>query len=375
MNPDEPAPKSELEIQSDRLAQLEAEQAKAAPAPVTQEANQDDTTPPGDRAPEAGKEGSTPDSKTKTGTPSEAEKQEIADLEAAKSEAAKEGKEIKLDDKGKPTRDAAGKFVKVDKAAAPAEKVTYGKDRERRDNSWKALNAEKAAFEAEKTKHAAEVKTATEKLAADTRAFQQQQHAATPTPEKYEQWAANEANKAVALDKQAKQAEADGEFDKADKLRQAAATARGFEQVAKAKADDLRKNPPPTVAQQQQKFVDDQKQWVSKAAIDFPEFAKKDSPVQKGAADYYRQMTVQVPELARLPGFVYFCAERASLKTAADRVSALEKELGELKPKLAELEALTNPPPGGSGNRLPASKSFEQMTAAEQFDWLKQNAV
>jgi len=373
MDPIEPAPKSELEIQSDRLAQLEAEQAKAPPAPVTPEANEDDTNPPGDRAPEAGKEGSTPDSKTNTGTPSEAEKQEIADLEAAKSEAAKEGKEIKLDDKGKPTRDAAGKFVKVDKAA-PAEKVSYGKDRERRDNSWKALNAEKTAFEADRAKHAAEVKAAQEKLAADTRAFQQQQQAATPTPEKYEQWAANEAQKAVELEKQAKQAEADAEFDKADKLRQAAATARGFEQVAKTKADDLRKNPPATVAQQQSKFVEDQRQWVSKAAIDFPEFAKKDSPVQKGAAEYYKQMTGQVPELARLPGFVYFCAERASLKTAADRVSGLEKELGELKPKLAELEALTNPPPGGSGNRLPASKSFEQMTAAEQFDWLKQNA-
>jgi hypothetical protein len=65
-----------------------------------------------------------------------------------------------------------------------------------------------------------------------------------------------EAQKAVELETQARQADAAGDFDKAEKLRQAAATAKGFEQVARQKAEDLRKNPPPSVAQQRGHLVE-----------------------------------------------------------------------------------------------------------------------
>ena len=377
MDPNEPAPKSELEQQSERLSQLEAEEAKSAPAPTNAPAK-GDTTPAGDRAPAAGKtDGSKPDSSpNKPDTLSDAEKQEADQVDAAKTEAEKEGKALKLDDKGKPARDAQGKFIKVDKpAGADDGKGKYAKDRERRDHSWQALNSEKTAFEAEKAKHAAEVKAERDKLATERLTFTNQQQAANPTPEKYEQWSNAETAKAADLENQAKAAEAAGDFEKADKLRQGAATAKGFAQIAKEKADQLRKNPPPTAAQANQQFIANQKEWVSKAVTDFPEFGKKDSPVQKDAAEYYKQMTGQMPFLRTLPGFVYFCAERASLKSAADRVPVLEKELGELKPKLAELEALTNPSPAGGGNRLPGAKTFEQMSEEEQFKWLQQNAV
>ena len=376
MDPNEPAPKSELEQQSERLSQLEAEEAKSASAPTKAPAK-DDTTPAGDRAPAAGKtDGTKPDSSTKTtDTLSDAEKQETAQIDAAKTEAEKEGKQLKLDDKGKPARDAQGKFIKVEKSTPDDGKGKYAKDRERRDHSWQALNTEKTAFEAEKTKHATELKAERDKLAAERTAFEQQRQSANPTPEKYEQWSNAETAKAVDLENQAKAAEAAGDFEKADKLRQGAATAKGFAQIAREKAEQLRKNPPPTGAQATEQFIANQKEWVSKAVTDFPEFGKKDSPVQKDAADYYRQMTGQMPFLKTLPGFVYFCAERASLKSAADRVPALEKELGELKPKLAELEALTNPSPASGGNRLPGAKTFEQMSEEDQLNWLRQNAT
>jgi hypothetical protein len=383
MDPNESGTTSEF----DRLAELEAAQA----AEEKQQPKPDDATPDGDRAPSPDK---TPESAPvsdpdkKTDTPSDAEKQEAAAVDAAKQEAEKEGKELALDDKGKPRRDAQGKFVKRDK---PAPEITltkeehekfekyllqqkgskYGKDFDRRFHTWAELNKAKDTLATERASFEKAMKDGRARFDADVLAFQQQSR---PTPERFEAWHKAETDKATELETKAKEAGKAGNFDEQERLQAEAAEARAMAKVAKARAEELRKNPPPTVQQEQAKFVADQKQWVSKAAIDFPEFAKKDSPVMKGAAEYYKQMTAQMPFLSKLPGFIYFCAERAQLKTAADRVPALEKELGELKPKLAELEALTNPAPGGGGNRIAASKDFEQMTPEQQYAWLKDHA-
>jgi hypothetical protein len=87
-------------------------------------------------------------------------------------------------------------------------------------------------------------------------------------------------------------------------------------------------------------------------------------------------MSEKEPAVAKLPGFIYYCAERAALKLAADRVPNLEKELGELRTKVKELDALTNPSPrGGGGVQRPKSpKGWDQMSSEEQFDALRQEA-
>ena len=104
----------------------------------------------------------------------------------------------------------------------------------------------------------------------------------------------------------------------------------------------------------------------------------KDSPIQKDAIAYYNQMRSQEPVVAKLPGFIYFCAERAAMKVVADRVPTLEKELGELSAKVKEQDALLSPSPksGGSVPRQPGTKTktFEQMTSEEQFAELRREA-
>ena len=394
MDPNVPAPKTEAELLDEHLGELEAKQAEElkqkASNPPKSDAIQSD-----DRASEAVKssESAPKTDSQKTDTPSEAEKKAAEELEAAQAEAEAEGKEIKLDEKGQPARAADGKFIKQDKpqpVSLTADERTkfdkylaqkqgskYAKDFARRLVTWTELNEGKAAFSAEKAKLEGDIKAQRDRLYGEAEAFRLQQAASTPPPEKYEAYAAEEERKAGDLDKQAKAAEADGDFTKADKLREAAAEARAWAKNAKAKAEELRKNPPPSQKQQQEKLAVYLKEWTSKAAIDFPEFAKKDSAVQKEAAAYYRQMSAQVPMLQTLPGFIYFCAERAAYKTAADRVPGLERELGELKTKLKELEALTNPSPSGGVPKQPAAagnKKFEDMTPDEQFAWLRENA-
>ena len=88
----------------------------------------------------------------------------------------------------------------------------------------------------------------------------------------------------------------------------------------------------------------------------------------------FKAITAKHPETAKLPGLVYYCARIAQAETAAARVPVLEKELGETKTKLTELEALTNPTPSGGVQRQPAAKSSKDMTPDEQFKQLQSEA-
>lgn len=344
---------------------------------------------PVNRAPAADKSGSGSPNKSQTSTPSDADKTDSAEIDAAKAEAEKDGQELKLDDKGKPARGTDGKFIrqpKTDKGTVPQDQKTedkgpgskYAKDKARRDDSWKALNAEKESFAAQKTQHEAELKAQRDKLASEREEFQRQQQetAANYTPEAYEKMAGLEADKAAKLLAAAKEAEDAGDLEKAEQLRELAATAKGFQKLATAKAEHIRKNPPATQKQQQEAFAAQQKEWTLKAAQDFPEFAKKDGPVQMAAVDFLKMVGQQFPTIAKLPQIFYFAAQYATAKTAADRVPGLEKELGELKTKVGELEALTNPTPSGGSTDLPSGdKPFEQMSMAEQKAWLMREAA
>jgi hypothetical protein len=379
--------------QDSELKHLEAMEAEQAAEFKTLglDAESGDTPPAGDRAPADGQEPPVAPVSKPTDTPSEAEKQEV---ETAKAEAEKEGKELDVDDKGAPKRGADGKFVKRDKVNVPAaiqltpdewkkfdaylaekQGSKYAKDFTRRLVTWSELNAAKDKHSAEVATHQGQLKAAIEKFNADVAQFQAEKAATTPTPEKYEAFATKQTALANEKELAAKKAEDAGDFDGAEKLRDEAKFARRDAEAATKSAEHVRKNPPANAEQVQAKFVADQKTWVDKAAVDFPEFGKKDSPVFQEAVAFFREITKD-PAVAKLPGIIYFAAERAALKTASARVPGMEKELGELRTKVKDLEALTNPTPSGGVPRVQAGgRSAGSMSEEELYQQLREEAA
>ena len=366
MDPDQTTSVNADESADEKLSRLEQIQEKEFAASPELKPTVDKSLQAVDRPAEVVKEPSkSPSDQPEKGALSEAE---VKEVETARAEAEKEGKEIELDDKGTAKRDAKGQFIKRDKAPEPV-KLTpdeekkfaaylkqtqskYGDDLGKRLVRWDKIKEQEKAFEDARKTSQGQLEGAIKKFNADVAAFRAEQDNQKPTPEKYEQWANGLLTKANDLEAQAKKAEDAADYDKAEKLKDEAKFARRDAQSAKDSAEHLRKNPPATLQQQQQQFQTNQKEWISKAATDFPEFGKKDSTVQKEAADYFKAMVQNYPEAGKLPGFIYFCAERAAYKTASDRVPTLEKELGELKKKLTDYELLHSPSPGGGANRL-----------------------
>lgn len=386
------------------LKHLDSIEAEMLAEEKQQDAPPIDTTKTGDRAPviQDDDKGAS-DSQNQTGIPSEAEKQEI---ESAKAEAEKEGKELDVDDKGTPKRGANGKFMRRDKVpvAKPIDAAVTGlvqemqkltkeqrdavldglypnaskltKDNARRDRSWRALNEEKEAFVTEKTKHQQTLNAALARFNADVAKHREEIAASRPTPERFEAYAQKLTTDAALKEAEMVKAEANGDLDAAKELYAEVKGLRDKATEAKAHAEHLRKNPPPNEKQIQEKFKADQSTWVAKANTDFPEFAKKDSPVRNAAVETYKEITAADPQLGRLPGLIYHCVRYAAAKTAADRVPGMEKELGELRTKVKELELLTNPTPSGGVARQPAAlKPFDQMSEDEQIEALNVEAA
>ena len=373
-----------------RLEELEAEQSKDT-VDFKPELKTDDTIQADDRALAGEEVVSQEPSKKSSDTLSDAENNEVV---TAKAEAEKEGKELEFDEKGIAKRGEDGKFVKLDKKTveqpiefnaeerakfdkylAQKQGSKYSKDFNRRMVTWSELNSEKEKFSAAKVQQENQYKAAIAKFNADVQAFQEEKSSMTPSPEKYEAFADKQNNLANEKELAAKKAEEAGDFDTAEKLRDEAKFARRDATAAKASAENVRKNPPINEKQRQEKFVADQRTWLDKAAIDFPEFAKKDSDLQKSALEYFKQITSSDPVVAKLPGFVYFCAERAALKSASDSVPAMTKELGDLRTKVKDLEALTNPTPSAGISKTPSVKTWDSMSSDEQYDHLRQEAL
>ena len=360
------------------------------PTPVKADAP---TEPTGQRTPVSDPP-PTPDKVVTDPDPSKPDTQATADkeVETAKAEAEKEGKELDTDDKGVPKRDAAGKFVRRDKKPVETP-MSFTPDEEKKFLAWSKQTQSRYAHDITKqlvrwdkikTAEAALTTTAetNKKLLdsriaqfnADVNAFRTERDSATPTPERYEAFALKCSNDAKIKLAEAITAENEGRIEDAEKLRDEAKFLNRDAANATASAEHLKKNPPPTVKQQQEKFVADQKSWITQAATDYPEFAKRGSPVQVATAEVFKAITAKHPETAKLPGLVYYCARIAQAETAAARVPVLEKELGETKTKLTELEALTNPTPSGGVQRQPAAKSSKDMTPDEQFEQLQSEA-
>jgi hypothetical protein len=90
---------------------------------------------------------------------------------------------------------------------------------------------------------------------------------------------------------------------------------------------------------------------------------------------FFKEITKD-PAVAKLPGIIYFAAERAALKTASARVPVMENELGELRTKVKDLEALTNPTPSGGVSRVrTGGKSAAELSDEELYQSLREEAA
>lgn len=228
------------------------------------------------------------------------------------------------------TPDASGAAKTDDKTvpADPPKQSAYAKEVERRDKSWKTLNAEKEAF----AKAQAEFQ-------AQRQQFEQSRKAAAKpayTPEQYDAAAAK--------------FEGEGKYDLAE--------------AARAEAKRLRESPSEAdqarAAQSQAQLEAAQKQSFAKARQEFPEVGQKGSPLHTALMEFLKEE----PGVLDHPNGVYIASVFVKNRLEAARVPDLVKENDSLKSRVKELEALVTIPGGGPG-KLPAPKSFEEMSLKE----------
>lgn len=227
-------------------------------------------------------------------------------------------------------------------------KSRFAKAQERLHGGWEQLNTSKAAIKAEQDVWQKQRDAEKAELQRQREEFESQRSQAEGkfTPDQY--------------DAAAKKFEAEGKLDLAD--------------LAKAKAEELRRNPPGKPGDRQEAA---RKEWALKAGKDFPELAKDNSPLQVRVA----QLLNEEADFKSHPKGIYVAARIANLeaqaaqsKTLKETVAAKDKELETLKAKVTELEQQTAPGGGNGVTRLPAGKTFEQMSGEEQLQQLEREA-
>lgn len=339
---------SGLDAAAERLAQLEASDTGEMPnLPAQQEQREDGSV---QRA-GAGK-----------GTDAQAQKTETTDTRAEAAKPKTEDEGSKIEDVKKP--DAGGKPDEGTKAEEPA-KSRYAKSQERLAKTWDEVNKRKDQLSAQQQ----QLQQREQEIARREQDFEtRRKQASQPQykPEDYERASQARADRARALHQQAdgieaaaQKAEDAGDYTKAAGLREQAKHVRrgaykeeGNAEDLKAHADNLRRNPPPTPEAEDQKLEAARKEWTQKAAVDFPDLVKKDSELQKAVAQHLNHLWNTDRALASHPQIIYHATRLAAAETAAARVPALQKELGELKAKLKDLEETTAPASTASAQRV-----------------------
>ncbi len=388
MNGTNPSNESELAQMDEQLKKLESEfQQETAQGSKNADLppGDDHANKPGDRAPEDEAETvkEKAGSEEEPGAPSEAEKaaaKEKADAEVkAKAKSGEKTPEQIEAEKAASqpamtfTPDEEAKF----KAWIKAKSSKYEQDNTKRLIRWDKIKEEEARLNKTVAEKDAQLKREYARFTSEVTAFRAEKEASQITPEKWDKFGSECAAKATIKEAEAITLENAGELDKAEQARDEAKALKRDAANAKNAADIARKNPPKHLEAQKAQFVKHQEEWVQKAGIDFPEFGKEKSPVQTEAVEFFKRITAETPAVAQLPGFIYFCAERAALKTAADRVPALTKELAELKARVKELDELTSPTPraGGELKRAKGPKKFEELSDEEQLEQLRAEAA
>lgn len=293
-----------------------------------------------------GKEGATPTDPDPSADPAGAADAASTNEQTKTDTAAGDAAPAEGESPPKPKGDADGKGKTAPDAEGKGEagKSRFARAQERLGRTWEDVNAAKAALQAEQDA----LKAARETLAREREEFsaQRQQAEAEFQPDQY--------------DAAAQKFEAEGKFDLAD--------------LARAKAEELRRHPPAPAAD---RTAAQRKEWALKAGTEFPALTKANSPLQVRVA----QLLQEEPDLKAHPKGLYLAARLADLETQAAQarqaqaaVTAKEQELVKLKERISELEGLTAPGSGDGVTRLPASKPFEQLSGDEQLAELERQA-
>ena len=308
------------------------------------------------------------------------EQTETGELQQSEARSMEVGADKIPDSKTDDTRATADKAAaeatpknetpKVEKQPDPnAKKASeFAKNAERLDKTWKAVNERKTQLDATET-------TVKQREAAIAQREQKAQLAEAKakqrfTPEQYET-AANAKNASIqqlelqakGLDAQAEELEGNGEYGKAElakkqaqDLREQAAGEKYSAKQLKEMADNLRKNPEPTLQQHQAKLEQHKKHYLIEASKVWPDVAKDGSEFQKKMAEHLQAVAQAGLDANENPVLFYHVARLTAAEATAARVPKLEKELGEAQAKVKELEALTAP---GGGNG--AIQKIEQV--------------
>lgn len=359
-----------LEDASARLAELEASNPVETPAPSKDQAQRDEAA---DLAAAAAK-GTTqnPTDKT-TDTPAAPEAPANADTNKNNLEA------------GKPGDKAAADKAASEAAKAEAAKSNYAKSQERLEKTWDNVNKRKTELETrdqQLTQREQQLKQREEQIRQ-----QAEQSQAQYKPEDYERSAGTKLDRAKGLHQQAdgleakvKQLEDDGKYTEAAKLtaeakdlRKRAYKEEGNAEDLKSHAEQLRRNPPPSMAQRDAEAVRQRKEWTLKAAQEFPEMAKENSDLQKRVAQTLNALWNEDRNLGSNPRIIYYVTKLEAAQTAAARVPALEKQLGELKAKVQEYEKLTAPGGESAVQKLAAADTAK--TDEEEHRDLRETAA
>lgn len=339
------------------MARLEAAEAAEPPIPAPLLEQKDGNTPelkePTQAAAQTTEEGETKPDSLPTDTPAEA-------------------------DKPKPETNTPPK--QEEKKSAYQKGIERGFTKWNEFHEWKGkeearLKVKEATLKGEAAKLKAE-----QDLLARERAQLQEQRAKVSnkyTPEQYEQAAASKAQESESLDLQAdglerkaEKAEENGEFGQAEKfkaqakeMRDAATYQRGVARQMKEYGEHLRKNPEPTIQQIQAQKQQQVRDYTLKAAQSWPDLAKDGSPFQQTVARHLQAAREAGLDVNEHPSLMYHCARLTAAETAAARVPGMEKELGELRAKVKELETLTAPGGGQSSAQviqMPKTLTHEQ---------------
>lgn len=256
----------------------------------------------------------------------------------------------------------------------------FAKDKARRDDSWKALNAEKVTLET--TRKEIDAKQAEFTRREEQFKLQQAKASQKFTPEQYEQAGQNKLTvagqydlQADGLEARAAKLEGEGKYveaataqQQAKAAREAAAAERGLARQMKSMADHVRKNPDPTVAQIQARNQEHMKHYTLEAAKNWPELTKQGSEFQKQVANHLNESKKQGIDPQEYPIMMYHAARLTAAESAAARVPGMEKQLGELKAKVKELEGLTAPGGGSpSASRIPEAGAMTDEEEGEQL--------
>lgn len=265
----------------------------------------------------------------------------------------------------------------ADPAKPVVEPSKYEKARARLEKTWENVNKEKTELQKQREEFARQQG----EFESRRQAFETEQAKSTKPqhpPEAYDQFALKCVDDAEALEAQAEKLEADGKYGEADKAKADAAAKRKLSKDARAYAAEIRANPPKQPADPkaaEAKFQQEQKEWWGKAAVDFPNVAKKGSPEALALEALIKDPATRNDVLGS-PKAMYFAARMVNAETAAARVPQLDKELGEARAKIKELEGQLSIPVEGDvrGAGGGAEKSFEEMTPDQQEAQLRREA-